>query len=86
MTTDPTDNAMLLDSNHEVICRKKLDEERGNEWICGCFFCEKEREELENRGKERALYETNLAGPANEAVGVREVRDDLATDDESEVS
>jgi hypothetical protein len=29
--------AMPFDS---VICRKKLDEERGNDWICGCALCQ----------------------------------------------
>ena len=34
-----------------IICRRSLDEERGNEWICMCFRCKAEREEIE---KEKA--------------------------------
>jgi hypothetical protein len=26
-----------------VICRKRLDEERGNSWVCGCPFCNGKR-------------------------------------------
>jgi hypothetical protein len=34
-----------------VICRKKLDEERGNPWICGCPFCNEERLEIEGEAR-----------------------------------
>ncbi len=30
---------------HQVICRRLLDESRGQPNICGCPVCEKEREE-----------------------------------------
>lgn len=28
---------------NDVICRRKLDEERGNPWICECMLCKRER-------------------------------------------
>ena len=30
-----------------IICRRALDESRGNPWICECFQCSKEREEIQ---------------------------------------
>lgn len=39
-----------------AICRKKLDEERRNPWICECPLCKEARKEeaiqIENPGKE----------------------------------
>ncbi len=44
--TDPTDNAMMLDlEEYQVICRKKLDEERGNPPICGCPRCKPKKDD-----------------------------------------
>lgn len=34
-----------------VICRKRLDEERGNSWVCGCPFCNGKRLVIRNEGK-----------------------------------
>ena len=28
-----------------LICRRKLDEERGNPWICNCLMCREARKE-----------------------------------------
>ncbi len=71
--TDPTDATIFLNDEYQIICRKKLDDERGNEWICGCELCRLEREP----------HETNLVGPPDKTVGV--LRDDLATHDEPDV-
>ena len=30
-----------------MICRRKLDSEYGNEWLCQCFRCRDERKEIE---------------------------------------
>ena len=30
-------------SGESFICRKKLDEERGNPWVCECPLCKNER-------------------------------------------
>ena len=35
-----------------IICRKKLDEERGNSWICECPLCREERKAKETLDKE----------------------------------
>ena len=32
-----------------IICRRKLDSEYGNEWLCQCFRCRDEREEIEKK-------------------------------------
>ncbi len=42
---DPTDNAMMLDIEDQIICRRRLDQERKNEWICQCGQCQKEKGE-----------------------------------------
>ena len=34
-----------------VICRKNLDESRGNPWICECYLCKKERTNNDGRNK-----------------------------------
>jgi hypothetical protein len=39
---------MPLDS---VICRKSLDEEKGNPWICGCPLCNGKRLVIGDEGK-----------------------------------
>jgi len=36
-----------------VICRRNLDEERANPWICACPLCEQERK---NQTDERVLH------------------------------
>jgi hypothetical protein len=36
------------------ICRRILDEERGNPWICECPFCREARER--SKGDERLLH------------------------------
>jgi hypothetical protein len=35
-----------------LICRRKLDEERGNPWICECPMCQEERKAKEPQMKE----------------------------------
>lgn len=52
---DPTDNAMMLDSNHEVICFKNEWIRRGLENVCGC---------------ERCRNENGVAGLPDKAMGV----------------
>jgi len=49
MMADPTDRAIepVEWEDSQVICRRKLDEERGNPWICGCERCRLEREKDE---------------------------------------
>jgi hypothetical protein len=44
---DPTDNVIAPEDwePHQVICRRALDEDRGNPWICGCTACKGERED-----------------------------------------
>lgn len=42
--TDVTDHIITPnDLDDQIICRRKLDEERGNEWICQCPKCCEER-------------------------------------------
>jgi len=41
---DVSDSAIFLESNHEVICFKKEWIKKGEENICGCDRCKKERE------------------------------------------
>ena len=43
---DVTDRHIIQEDT-EVICRKRLDEERGNPWICECSRCQQEREDHE---------------------------------------
>lgn len=44
---DPTDLIIAPEDwePHGVICRKALDESRGQESICGCQVCERQRKE-----------------------------------------
>ncbi len=70
MTLDPTESSMFLESEYQVICFKEQWLRRGFENICGCQSC-----------NPKVNHETNLAGLPNEAMGVREVREDLATNE-----
>jgi hypothetical protein len=54
---------MPLDS---VICRKNLDERRGNPWICECPMCRgKRKDNLLNpgEGKDKGQGEISSCGP-----------------------
>jgi len=41
-----------------VICRKKLDEERGNDFLCGCPLCR----EAKRSEKDEGLFHSGGAG------------------------
>lgn len=43
---DPTDQAMMLDVDNQIICRRKLDECRGNSWLCECPRCLQEKQKV----------------------------------------
>ena len=43
--TDVTDQTINpSDWDDQIICRRKLDEERRNEWICQCPVCKLKKE------------------------------------------
>jgi len=47
--SDDVTDKYIIQEGLEIICRKKLDESRGNPWVCQCFLCRREREELRRK-------------------------------------
>jgi hypothetical protein len=59
-----------------IICRRLLDEERGNPWICACPLCEQQRKEanLLKSGEESDMGQEDISSPGVSCEAARDKR------------